>query len=321
MEDSWKVVFFHWNKTVPLMIWNGIPSNHSPDTNTSCSALFHRLSPWPKQCNDISLQTWRIIQEWMSACLTLWQIQYDIQYVRRAAHRRKSADIIMHRASVSIHCVISFFFFSRAHLLLDHARDGLPCYSERIYGDDNDRRMMTVMMLMWSRMTGLTLGTQSICAVLRGLAVPFAHPASVSGCRGVALATPLPLTLAAAHGPDGPLVPAAVNCNTRRYKYIKVEEHNNRCSVCVSTTKTNKKQEEIIWGTQEGEPKKDERWKWVQNFGNYAACLFLGKTDINIMSVCNVLESGLQPQASSDWRLKETASSQNSPQNKYKNYK
>ena len=213
------------------------------------------------------------------------------------------------------------FFFSRAHLLLDHARDGLPCYSERIYGDDNDRRMMTVMMLMWSRMTGLTLGTQSICAVLRGLAVPFAHPASVSGCRGVALATPLPLTLAAAHGPDGPLVPAAVNCNTRRYKYIKVEEHNNRCSVCVSTTKTNKKQEEIIWGTQEGEPKKDERWKWVQNFGNYAACLFLGKIDINIMSVCNVLESGLEPQASSDWRLKETASSQNSPQNKYKNYK
>lgn len=103
---------------------------------------------------------------------------------------------------------------------------------------------MTVMMLMWSIMTGLTLGTQSICAVLGGLTVPFAHLASVSGCRGVALPTPLPLTLAAAHGPDGPLVPAAVDCNVRID--INVDEDNNRCCVCVSTTKTNKRQEEII---------------------------------------------------------------------------
>lgn len=139
-----------------------------------------------------------------------------------------------------------FFFF---HLLLDHACDDLPCYSGRIYGDDNDRKMMTVMMLMWSIMTGLTLGTQSICAVLGGLAVPFAHLASVSGCRGVALPTPLPLTLAAAHGPDGPLVPAAVDCNVRID--INVDEDNNRCCVCVSATKTNKRQEEIIWGAQE----------------------------------------------------------------------
>lgn len=226
------------------MIWNVTPSNHSSDTNTGRSALFHWLSPWPKQCNDISLQTWRIIREWMSAFLTLWQIQYDKQYVKWAAHRRKSADIIMHRASVSIHAVIFFL-----HLLLDHACDDLPCYSGRIYGDDNDRKMMTVMMLMWSIMTGLTLGTQSICAVLGGLAVPFAHLASVSGCRGVALPTPLPLTLAAAHGPDGPLVPAAVDCNVRIY--INVDEDNNRCCVCVSATKTNKRQEEIIWGAQE----------------------------------------------------------------------
>lgn len=62
------------------------------------------------------------------------------------------------------------------------------------------------------REKGLTLGAQSICAVLSGLAVPFARLASVSRRRRVASPTALPLTLAAAYGPLAPLVPASVNC-------------------------------------------------------------------------------------------------------------
>ncbi len=74
-----------------------------------------------------------------------------------------------------------------------------------------------MMMMMPSREKGLTLGAQSICAVLSGLAVPFAHLASVSGRWGVAFPTPLPLALAAAHAPFAPFVPASINCNIRMW--------------------------------------------------------------------------------------------------------
>lgn len=82
---------------------------------------------------------------------------------------------------------------------------------------DDDREMMrTPMMIMPNReRKGLTLGTQSICAVLSGLTVPFTHPASMSGCRGVAFPAPQLLALAAAHGPFAPLVPASINCSLR----------------------------------------------------------------------------------------------------------
>lgn len=89
-----------------------------------------------------------------------------------------------------------------------------------------------MVMMMPSREKGLTLGTKSICAVLSGLAVPFAHLASVSGCWGVASATPLLLTLAAAHGPFTPLVPASVNCNTRTRTRVDREINRYTAFVC-----------------------------------------------------------------------------------------
>lgn len=109
------------------------------------------------------------------------------------------------RASVSNHTVR---FYS--NLLVKHACDDVTV---SVCDDDNDGKMMMTM-TMPSGERGLTLGTESIRAVLGGLAVPFAHLASVSGCWRVASSTALALTLAAAHGPFAPLVPASINCST-----------------------------------------------------------------------------------------------------------
>lgn len=63
---------------------------------------------------------------------------------------------------------------------------------------------------------GLTLGAQSLCAVLCGLAAPLAHLAVVSGRWRVAFPAPLPLTLAAAQGPFAPLVPGSIDYSGRK---------------------------------------------------------------------------------------------------------
>lgn len=95
-----------------------------------------------------------------------------------------------------------------------------------------------MMMMVPSREKGLTLGAQAICAVLRGLAVPFAHLASVSGRRGVAFPTPLPLALAAAYGPLAPFVPASVNCNMRIYTNMDKEMNGHAARVCAHNKMT-----------------------------------------------------------------------------------
>lgn len=109
---------------------------------------------------------------------------------------------------VSPHCA----FFFNSHLLFKHTCDDLPCYSKCIYDNDNvgEKNYNND---DDSREKGLTLGTQSICAVLSGLTVPFAHFASVSGYWGVAFPSSLPLTLTAAHCPLAPLIPASINYN------------------------------------------------------------------------------------------------------------
>lgn len=109
---------------------------------------------------------------------------------------QRSADIIMHRASEGWY--------------LKHT----SCSNMREISMDMMMMMRMMMVTVPSREKGLTLGAQSVCAVLGGLAVPLAHLASVSRRRRVASPTPLPLTLAAAHGPFAPLVPASVNCIT-----------------------------------------------------------------------------------------------------------
>lgn len=228
----------------------------------------------------------------MWALLSPWQIRCDIQYVKWAAHRRKSADIIMHWASVSIHCVA---FFPNTHLLFKHACDDLSRYSECIYDDDddNDRKttMMMMMMMVPSREKGLTLGTQSICAVLSGLAVPFAHLASVSGRWGVAFPIPLPLTLAAAYGPFAPLVPAPINCNVRTYANVDKEINRYTACVCAHPKKASRQTRRInlrhAGGSSVNRRVKDAQndstarltftdilRDLVQHFDNFATCFY-----------------------------------------------
>lgn len=87
-------------------------------------------------------------------------------------------------------------------------------HSEWTY-DNVSNKTSIKMMVIARREKGLTLGTQSICAVLCGLAVSFTRSALVSGGWGAAPPNSLPLTLAAAHGPLTPLIPASINCSMR----------------------------------------------------------------------------------------------------------
>lgn len=122
-------------------------------------------------------------------------------------------------------CQSTVWFLPNTHLLSKHAGDSLPWVYTQC-SDGNDGEMMRAIMMMGTPSRGregLTLGAQSICAVLRGLAVPFARLSSVSRCRGVAFAVALPLALAAAYGPLAPLVPASIDCNT--------DTHTNTCGL------------------------------------------------------------------------------------------